>query len=346
MGLDPRWNIRIGRLTPGPRNLITDVPGVAVGHATIADGPAQTGVTAVVPAPGNLFRDKVMAACHVINGFGKSAGLVQVAELGTLETPLLLTNTLSVGTALTALVRRALAENPEIGDTTGTVNGVVFECNDGLINDIRALAVREEHAEVALAAAGEEFAEGAVGAGRGMKCHEIKGGIGSASRRVAVAGGEYTIGALLLTNHALLADLVIDGDAVGRRLASTAGGADRGSVITILATDLPLTERQLGRLCRRVQNGLARTGSYTANGSGEIALAFTTAHRVPHSGAGEVIPLGMLHDDDLDRPFRAVAEVVEESVLSSMLHAEPMPGRDGVMVPFLADLLQADRAHG
>lgn len=340
MGLDSRWNLRIGRMTPGPRNLITDVPGVRVGHTTLTDGHVQTGVTAVVPAPGNLFRDKVMAACQVINGFGKSAGLVQVEELGSLETPILLTNTLSVGTVLTALVRHMLEENPDIGDTTGTVNGVVLECNDGLINDIRALSVTEASAAEALASAAEEFAEGAVGAGRGMKCHEIKGGIGSASRKFTLDGTEYTLGALLLTNHALLRDLVVDGDPVGRRLAPEAPGEpDKGSVITILATDAPFSDRQLKRLCKRVQNGLALTGSLTSNGSGEIALAFTTANRIPHYPATDVLPFRMVHDDALDEVFRAVAEVVEESVLSSMLHAESMPGRDGVTVPALGELL-------
>ena len=343
MGLDSRWNLRIGRMTPGPRNLITDVPGVRVGHTTLTDGHVQTGVTAVVPAPGNLFRDKVMAACQVINGFGKSAGLVQVEELGSLETPILLTNTLSVGTVLTALVRHMLEENPDIGDTTGTVNGVVLECNDGLINDIRALSVTEASAAEALASAAEEFAEGAVGAGRGMKCHEIKGGIGSASRKFTLDGTEYTLGALLLTNHALLRDLVVDGDPVGRRLAPEAPGEpDKGSVITILATDAPFSDRQLKRLCKRVQNGLALTGSLTSNGSGEIALAFTTANRLPHDATNEPLSIVQLYEEDMDVVFRAVIECVSEGVVNSMFHAKRTAGRAGHLRESLKTLLEEE----
>ena len=172
------YGVNTGILPRGPRNAITDVEGVRVGHCTLADGPVQTGVTAVLPHGGNLFREKLLAACHVINGFGKSAGLVQVEEMGTLETPVLLTNTFAVGAASEALVRHMLADNPDIGRETGTVNPVVCECNDGFLNDIRGFAVREEHVLRALASASEDFEEGAVGAGRGMSCHQLKGGIG------------------------------------------------------------------------------------------------------------------------------------------------------------------------
>ncbi|NLD52849.1 MAG: S58 family peptidase, partial [Clostridiales bacterium] len=206
---------RIGRLPAGPRNLITDVSGVLVGHCTLDAGPVQTGVTAVLPHGGNCFTHKVPAACHVINGFGKSLGLVQVEELGQLETPILLTNTLSVGTAWTALARHMLVQNPRIGRETGTVNPVVMECNDGFLNDIRGMHVEESHAQAALAAAAVDFAQGAVGAGRGMRCHGLKGGIGSASRVVQISAVSYTLGALVLTNHGQLADLSIAGEHVG-----------------------------------------------------------------------------------------------------------------------------------
>ena len=195
MGLEKASGLTVGRGTPGPRNLISDVPGVTVGHVTIQDGAGvNTGVTAVLPHGGNLFRDKVLAASVVINGFGKTIGLVQVEELGTIETPILLTNTLSVGTAATALVKYMLAQNADIGRTTGTVNPLVCECNDGFLNDIRGLHVREEHIFQAIAAAGPDFAEGAVGAGTGMSCLGFKGGVGSASRTAALEGRTYTVG--------------------------------------------------------------------------------------------------------------------------------------------------------
>lgn len=330
MGLEAAWNIRIGQMPAGPRNLISDVPGVTVGHCTLQDGETQTGVTAVLPHGGNLFQEKVLAASHVINGFGKSMGLIQIEELGTIETPIVLTNTLSAGTAYTALVRYMLAQNSDIGVTTGTVNPIVCECNDGYINDIRGLCVQEDHVMEALRRCGADFEEGSVGAGRGMSCHQMKGGIGSASRVASIEGKDYTVGALLLTNHARKDDLLIAGDPIGQRIPNVRlRDTDRGSCIIILATDAPLSERQLKRICKRAVVGLSRTGSYIGNDSGEIAIAFTTANRVPHYPQQSTVPLCMLHDDHINTIFRAAAEAVEESVLSSMLHAETMTGFKG-----------------
>lgn len=322
--------LRIGRLKPGRLNTIADVAGVTVGHCTVSDGMIQTGVTAVRPHPGNLFQEKLVAACQVLNGFGKSVGLVQVEELGTIETPILLTNTLSVGTATTALVKEMLAENPSIGDTTGTVNPLVFECNDGYLNAIRELAVTEAHINDALAHCTSEVEEGAIGAGRGMKCFDLKGGIGSSSRVFEVSGQVYTLGVLVLTNHGRFQDLTIAGQAIGRQLQSPRPPeADKGSVITLIATDLPLTARQLKRLSRRAVVGLSRTGSYMTNGSGEIVLSFSTANRIPHEKQGARLTLQAIYDDDLDIAFHAVAESVEEAVLSSLWHAETVTGREG-----------------
>lgn len=340
MGIEPRWGLRVGKLEPGPRNKISDVPGVTVGHCTLADGPVQTGVTALLPHPGDLFHDKVLAASHVINGFGKTTGLVQIDELGTLETPILFTNTLSVGTANTALVKYMLQRNPDICETTGSVNPVICECNDSGLNDIRGLHVTEEHVFAALADCRADFAEGAVGAGRGMRCHGLKGGIGSASRRVTLDGRTYILGALVLSNHAAYDDLIVAGVPVGQRIRpQLAPHEDKGSIITVLATDVPLSERQLGRLARRVIVGLSRTGSYCGSGSGEIVLAFTTANRVPHDPDAAVLPLRMVHEDQMNLLFRAVAECAEESVLSSLLHAETVTGKGGLTVRSLAELL-------
>ena len=344
MGIGAGWSLSIGSGGAGPRNLITDVDGVLVGHCTIEQDQARTGVTAVLPHAGNLFTDKVMAAAHVINGFGKSVGLMQVTEMGVIETPLLLTNTLSAGTASNALVKHMLAQNSDIGVTTGTVNPVVLECNDGGINDIRGLHITEEHAAQALQAAASDFAEGAVGAGRGMRCHQLKGGIGSASRRISLGQGSCTVGAVVLSNHGTLHDLTVNGDPIGRRFSpDDSPRDDTGSVIVILATDAPLSERQLERMARRSIVGLSRTGSQMASGSGEIALAFSTANRIPHYPTGDILDLHTVHEDRLDRFFRAAAEAVEESVISSMLHAQPDDARDGTRVRSLADLLEAER---
>ena len=343
MGIEAKWKsrgIRVGKLPCGPLDKISDVPGVTVGHCTLADGEVQTGVTALLPHQGDIFHDKVMAASHVINGFGKTTGLVQIDELGTLETPILFTNTLSVGTVETALVKYMLDKNPDICETTGSVNPVVCECNDSGLNDIRGLHVTEENVRAALADCRADFAESAVGAGRGMRCHGLKGGIGSASRVVELDGKQYTIGALVLSNHAVFDDLVVAGTPIQSLLdAHIPPHEDKGSIITVLATDIPLSERQLRRLCHRALVGLSRTGSFCGNGSGEIVIAFTTANRVPHYSEKAILPMGMLHDDAINPLFRAVAECVEESVLSSLLHAETVTGYHGRTVRCLSDLL-------
>ena len=343
MGIEAKWKsrgIRVGNLPCGPLDKISDVPGVTVGHCTLTNGDVQTGVTALLPHQGDIFHDKVMAASHVINGFGKTTGLVQIDELGTLETPILFTNTLSVGTVETALVKYMLDKNPDICETTGSVNPVVCECNDSGLNDIRGLHVTEENVLAALADCRADFAEGAVGAGRGMRCHGLKGGIGSASRVVELDGKQYTIGALVLSNHAVFDDLVVAGTPIQSLLdAHIPPHEDKGSIITVLATDIPLSERQLRRLCHRALVGLSRTGSFCGNGSGEIVIAFTTANRVPHYSEKAILPMGMLHDDAINPLFRAVAECVEESVLSSLLHAETVTGYHGRTVRCLSDLL-------
>ena len=342
MGIETnKWGFRVGRLPHGPRNKISDVPGVTVGHCTLANGNIQTGVTALLPHPGDVFHDKVLAASYVINGFGKTTGLVQIDELGTLETPILFTNTLSVGTVETALVKYMLQRNPDICETTGSVNPVVCECNDSGLNDIRGLHVTEEHVFAALADCRADFAEGAVGAGRGMRCHGLKGGIGSASRQVELDGKTYTIGALVLSNHAVFDDLVVAGTPIQTLLdAKIPPHEDKGSIITVLATDIPLSERQLRRLCHRALVGLSHTGSYCGNGSGEIVIAFTTANRMPHYADTAILPMAILHDDAINPLFRAVAECVEESVLSSLLHAETVTGNHGRTVRCLTELLE------
>lgn len=312
----------------GERDLITDVPGVKVGHVTLKEGDVHTGVTAVLPHGGNCFQDKVMAGVSVINGFGKSVGLIQIQELGTIETPILLTNTLSVGTACEELTRYMLEGNPDIGVTTGTVNCVVTECNDGRLNDIRGLHVRPEHVREALANAGEDFEEGAVGGGTGMVCLGLKGGIGSASRRVEVDGQTYTVGALVMSNFGAPGNLIIGGKHYDTNLGRDER-KDEGSIIMLLATDIPLNERQLSRLAKRSMVALGRVGSYCGNGSGDIAIAFTTANRLPHYSEKNILETRMFYDENIDRVFVAGVEAVEEAIISSLYHAETTTGIRG-----------------
>lgn len=322
--------IKFGNLEKGRRNLITDVPGVKVGHLTLIEGEVQTGATALIPGEGSTFRNKFPAAVHVINGFGKSAGLLQVQELGNIETPIVLTNTLSVAAGLDGLITYMLKDHSDIGTTTGTVNPVVMECNDSYLNDIRGRHVKPEHVLAALENASEDFEEGAVGAGRGMKCYGWKGGIGSASRLFSIGEKEYTIGCLILTNFGRKEQFIINGRKAGDIPCDLCDfERDSGSCIMILATDLPLTSRQLLRCTHRAQNGLARTGAQTSGGSGEIVLMFSTQNRIPHAS---VVPIGvvqMIHEDLLDPVFTAVADCVEESLVSSVFHSETVTGRDG-----------------
>jgi D-aminopeptidase len=339
---------RIGTLPAGPRNAITDVAGVTVGHHTIDDGDIQTGVTVVRPHAGDPFRDKVPAAAMVLNGFGKSVGLIQVEELGVLETPIALTNTFSVGMVATAQIRHCLAAHPECGRGQPTVNPLVFECNDGYLNDIRRMAVTETDYLHALEAAKVVFEEGAVGAGRGMSSFGLKGGIGSASRCVpAGGGGVHTVGALVLANYGRLPQLVMAGRAIGAQLAAqlaartpeTQPEPEKGSIILLVATDAPLDARQLRRLALRAGVGLARTGSVFGHGSGDIALAFSTAYTVPDSADRPMPAVAMLHDALLDGLFQAAADSTEQAIVHALWQARAVTGRDGHHRPALPDLL-------
>lgn len=343
LGLD------VGVLPPGPRNAVTDVAGVRVGHRTLWQGDAvRTGVTVVVPHGGNLYREKVPAGVCLGNAYGKPAGVAQIEELGTLETPVALTNTLSVGTAVRALVRYTL-EQPGNADVR-SVNAVVGETNDGFLNDIRGQHVADADVRSALAAAaGGPVAEGAVGAGTGTVCFGYKGGIGTASRRLPGDLGGYTVGALVQSNYGGL--LRINGAPVGRELgtvwprkASESGG---GSCVVIVATDAPLSSRNLRRLARRALFGLVRTGSFMSNGSGEYALAFSTAYRVPHAGGRERAPVSLVSNAAMTPLFVAAAEATEEAVYNSLFAAAAVTGRDGNAAEALpvARVLEICRAY-
>jgi D-aminopeptidase len=323
-----------GVFAPGPHNAITDVDGVRVGHATldVADR-IRTGVTVVVPHAGNVFRDKVPGAVFVGNAFGKLAGSTQVDELGTIETPIALTNTLSVGAAIEGLVQWTVSQPGN--EKVQSVNALVGETNDGGLSDIRGLHVRPEHVRAALDAARDgAVEEGSVGAGRGTRAFGWKGGIGSASRRLDARFGGYTVGVLVQTNFGGV--LTMGGAPVGKELgrysyspAAAAEDAD-GSCMIVLATDAPLDARDLKRLAARGIFGLARAGSSFSNGSGDFAIAFSTAPALRvRVGESAPQPRTVLPTDGVSPLFQAALEATEEAVYNSLLKATSVSSRFG-----------------
>nr|WP_246523864.1 P1 family peptidase [Neoroseomonas eburnea] len=329
MGLAP------GIFPPGAHNAITDVAGVRVGQVTLIEGDAtRTGVTAIIPHPGNPFQDRVPAGLAVINGFGKLAGATQVAELGEIETPIVLTNTLAVGRAVEALVDWTLARPGN--EQVTSVNAFVGETNDGRLNDIRARGVTREHVLAALEGAADgPVAEGCVGAGTGTMAFGWKGGIGTSSRLLPEALGGWRIGALVQANYGGV--LTMDGIPVGHELGrwylkehTDRGDAD-GSVMVIIATDAPLSDRNLTRLATRAMAGLARTGAAFSDGSGDYALAFSThpgVRRTAERRAHQAI-IADWPNDRMSPLFQAAAEAVEEAVLNALTMATTVIGRDG-----------------
>lgn len=338
----------IGKLPHGVRDAITDVAGVTVGHRTLAAGAIQTGVTVIRPHAGDPFRDKVPAAAVVLNGFGKSLGLVQLAELGVLETPIALTNTFGVAAVAAAQIRDCVAANPECGRSLATVNPLVFECNDGFLNDIQRMAVTEADYLHALENAGAHCSQGSVGAGRGMSSFGLKGGIGSASRRVSVSDGRmHTVGTLVLANFGCQPQLVVAGNPLGQWLAAQGPAAaqapEQGSIIIVVATDAPLDARQLRRLALRAGVGLARTGSVFGHGSGDLVLAFSTAYTIPEHIGRPMPAIALLHDALLDGFFQAAADGTEQAIVHALWHATSVTGRDGNHRAALGALLPPGR---
>lgn len=323
-----------GILAPGPLNAITDVAGVAVGHVTLIEGDAvRTGVTAVLPHGGNIFQEKVPAAIFVGNGFGKLAGSTQVDELGNIETPIILTNTLSVAEGIAGAVEYTLAQPGN--ENVRSVNAVVGETNDGSLNDIRGRHVTKEHVIRAIRSArGGPVEEGAVGAGTGTVCYGFKGGIGTSSRRLAAQAGGYTVGVLVQSNFGGV--LEINGAPVQRELGRVARqpGPDPspdGSCMIVIATDAPLDARNLRRMAARAMMGLAKTGSYSSNGSGDYAIAFSTAAecRIPMSPQARTQSVPLLNNDSVSPLFQAVKEATEEAVYNSLFMARTITGRGG-----------------
>jgi D-aminopeptidase len=330
--------LKIGIIPAGPQNSITDVPGVLVGHTTIVRGDnIRTGVTAILPHNGNLFKEKVPGAVFVGNGFGKLAGSTQVNELGEIETPILLTSTLSVPRVADFLIDYMLALPGN--EAVQSINPLVAETNDGFLNDIRSRPISRDDVFNAIknATAGS-VSEGTVGAGTGTSAFGWKGGIGTASRKLPTSLGGYTLGVLVQSNFGGV--LTIEGVPVGEELgkyylkdalsktASPTGGSDQadGSIIIVIATDAPLDHRQLRRLAERSMAGLARTGSSMTNGSGDYAIAFSTKNRI--NATEPLRNLQIAGNDAMSPLFQAVIEATEEAILNSLFRATSATGKE------------------
>lgn len=335
------YGIEIGIVRTGSLNAITDVPGVKVGQVTIREGDTvNTGVTAILPHDGNIFQNKVPAGIFVANGFGKLTGYTQVEELGNLETPVILTNTLSVSTAIAAVIEHTLSQPGNEG--VMSVNAIVGETNDGRLNDIRGRHVTPEHVlEAIRKAGGGPVAEGNVGAGTGTVCFGFKGGIGTASRVLPATKGGYTVGVLVQTNYGGI--LQINGVPVGIELDRYSFRLTRneykedGSCMMVVMTDAPLTARNLKRLASRAFAGMMRTGASGSNGSGDYVIAVSTAEelRIPYSSSSRFEEWRELRNDELDLLFQAVAEATEEAIINSLFAAETVKAKKGFPVEAL-----------
>ncbi len=340
--------VTIGRLEPGPLNAITDVAGVRVGHTTliegrgplrVGEGPVRTGVTAILPNDGNIFHERLIAGSYVLNGAGELSGLMQVDEWGLIESPILLTNTHSVGAVADGAVRHMMAATPAIGVDEDVVIPLVGECDDSFLNDIAGMHVCAEHVAAAIGGATSgPVTEGCVGGGTGMIAFDFKSGIGTASRRLSPLHGGYTVGVLVQSNLGRMEDLRVDGAPVGQLLSPLYTHHIRrrtvyGSAIVVLATDAPMTTDQLVRLARRAALGLGRVGSYAAHGSGEIVLAFSTANRIPRVAPRLTYHIEMLAPTRIDPFFQAAIECTEEAVLNALCMATTLDGVDGRVSP-------------
>jgi D-aminopeptidase len=334
------YGIHIGVMAPGKWNAITDVPGVKVGHRTIIKGDSiRTGVTAILPYDGNVFQQKVPAAVFTGNGFGKLAGTTQVQELGNLEAPIVLTNTLSVATAMNAVIEYTLQQKGN--ENVQSVNAVAGETNDGWLNDIRGQHVSKEDVRMAIQEANTgTVAEGCVGAGTGTVCFGFKGGIGTASRILPASLGGYTVGVLVQTNFGGV--LQIDGAPVGEALGKFSfsnqllNNVD-GSCMMVVATNAPIDARNLQRLAKRAFMGLAKTGGIASNGSGDYVIAFSTADsiRVPHSYKQPLQQVSLLQNDEMSPLFMAAIEATEEAIINSLFMATSTTGIKGHTVEAL-----------
>ena len=323
--------LEIGLFRTGKWNAITDVVGVTVGHETIIENDSvRTGVTVIIPHQGGLYKEKVMAAVHVTNGYGKAVGFTQIEELGTIETPIALTNTLNTFLVANAIVDYMISENPDIR----SVNPVVGETNDSGLNDIRGRHVTKKHVFSAIQnAKSGPVAEGSVGAGTGTRALGFKGGIGTASRVLPKEAGGYTVGVLVQTNFG--GSLMINGAPVGRELKVSPFASripydeDEGSCMIVIATDAPLSNRNLKRMAKRVDHAFGRVGAYSSNGSGDYAIIFST-HKA-NSSDGLTTTREEMKNRHMNGLFMATVEATEEAIINSLFMAETVSSRYGTM---------------
>jgi D-aminopeptidase len=336
--------IPLGRFRPGRWNAITDVDGVRVGHATVVrgsgplrpgKGPVRTGVTCILPGSANVFVERVVGGGFVLNGAGEVAGMTQLLEWGLLETPIFLTNTLSVGAVGDAAVKWMVEQNPGIGLQHDVILPLVGECDDSWLNDVAGRHVKEQHVYEAIQSASDgPVAEGSVGGGTGMITCDFKAGIGTSSRKLPESMGGYTVGVLVMSNFGLMRQLRVGGLPLGELLEQRYADMPRratsyGSIIAVLATDAPLATHQLNRLSKRAALGIGRVGSSAMHGSGEILVAFSTANRVPRESRKMVYRMKLLLDARLDPLYEAVIEATEEAILNSLCAARDMDGVNG-----------------
>jgi D-aminopeptidase len=337
----------VGEYATGPHNGITDVPGVQVGHSTIIEGsgrrkpgngPVRTGVTVILPNE-DIYNKKLISGGFILSGAGEIAGFTQLTEWGIIETPIALTNTLSVGRVSDSVVKWMADKYERIREYQEVIIPVVGECDDSFLNDAVGLHIKPQHVFQAFeAASGDPVEEGAVGAGTGMICCDFKAGIGTSSRIIPIGKKKYTTGVLVSSNFGTMEHLRMDGYPVGRVLAGIQGDYSRrvhsqGSIIVVIGTDMPLTAMQINRLCRRAALGIGRVGSYGAHGSGEIIIGFSTANTIPRVHSEPQIKIDAIIDTSLDPAYRGVIEATEEAILNSLTAATDMEGAGGNRVP-------------
>lgn len=344
--------IKIGTMDTGPLNSITDVEGVNLGHETIIEGegtlvrgkgPVRTGVTVIFPHPGDTYMERVPAAIEWLNGFGECLGYGFIQEYGFLIGPIVLTNSFNVYKVADALQDWSIEQHPEVGFETDGLLCIVTECSDYYLNDIQGRHVQREHVFSAIRkSAGGKPKEGSIGAGTGMVAFDWKGGIGTSSRIVPSEGMEFTVGVLTLTNFGIHEQLIINGVPLGRELipkhAPSIQRKKEGSCIIVIATDAPLSSQQLQRLNKRSFLGMARTGGIARNGSGDLAISFSTSNRIHRDPKPTVVPRTVVHelsDDVFNSLFQATVDATEEAILNSMFLSDTMVGRDDHIVPGL-----------
>ena len=338
------YGIRIGDHPAGALNKLTDVPGVRVGHYTVDTEEHKTGVTVILPCEENIFASRLTAAAFVHNGFGKTAGIPQIEELGTLESPIALTNTLNVGKVHDALVDYMVEQCERDGVELTSMNPEVGECNDASLNKITERVIGIPEVRAAIDGACRDFEEGDVGAGKGTTCFGMKGGIGSASRLVELDGKTYVVGVLVQSNFGKTKHFVLDGKPLGELLSGKIEEArkDEGSIMMVVGTDLPVSDRQLKRIIRRAGVGLSRCGSFMGHGSGDIMLGFSTGNVYRKEEDRAVIPAAVMNEAMLDDVFEAAAEATEEAVLNSLAAAHTVTGYKGNTRYSLTDLYLKD----